>query len=241
MGIIRTTFFYTGYYVVTILMAIVFIATFPLLSLKARHLFATTWCDFIIGSLKWFCGVRYSLSGVENIPPAPTIIVSNHQSSWETIFFYKLTFPISPILKKELLRIPFWGWAMRLQKPIAIDRSNPKVAAKSLLQQGVERLNQGCSIIVFPEGTRNPARTMKRFSRSAAKLSIASGIPIVPIAHNAGDCWPRSGYVKFPGEISVTVGPAISPIGKSAGELTEEAEGWIRSTLSEQGLLKAEG
>ena len=135
--------------------------------------------------------------GSENLPEETAVFLANHQSSWETILFYGLIFPNSPILKKELLRIPFWGWSMWLQDPIAIDRSKPREAVKSLLTQGVDRIKNGKSVIVFPEGSRSPAGLIKRFSRGGAKLAIAAGVPIVPISHNAGDCWPPRESVSY--------------------------------------------
>ena len=149
----------------TIVMAGSFILLFPVLSKNARYRLATVWCDSVLNWLRLTCGVRYEIVGLENLPSTPTVFLANHQSSWETILFYKLLYPVSPILKKELMRIPFWGWAMRLQNPIAIDRSKPREAGKSLLIQGVDRLENGISVIVFPEGTRSAAGTIKRFSR----------------------------------------------------------------------------
>ena len=140
---IRSFIFYVGYYPVTVFLSIFFILLFPILPPKGRHIFASIWCGFILGSLRLCCGVRYVVHGLENLPNAPAIILANHQSSWETILFYKLIYPVSPILKKELTQIPFWGWSMRLLKPIAIDRSKPREAGRSLLIQGVDRIQKG--------------------------------------------------------------------------------------------------
>jgi len=159
-------------------------------------------------------------------------LLANHQSSWETLLFYQLIYPIAPILKKELLKIPFWGWALRLMKPIAIDRSKPRLAGKSLMDQGVKRLNQGYSIIIFPEGTRSPAGTIKPFSRGGAKLAIAADKPVLPVALDAGKCWPPKGFRKYPGLITVEFGALVYPQGHDANSLTEEVEGWIRKTVA---------
>ena len=122
---------------------------------------------------------------------------------------------------------------MWLQDPIAIDRSKPREAVKSLLTQGVDRIKNGKSVIVFPEGSRSPAGLIKRFSRGGAKLAIAAGVPIVPISHNAGDCWPPREFIKRPGFIRVTIGEAIGTTGRSASDLTDEAENWIRNSYQE--------
>jgi 1-acyl-sn-glycerol-3-phosphate acyltransferase len=229
----RSSMFYLGYYLGTIAIASCFIVSFPLLSQQGRYRFASLWCGFIINWLRLTCNVKYQVLGMENIPSGPVVIFSNHQSEWETIFLYPLVFPVSPILKKELMAIPFWGWAMRLQKPIAIDRSNPREASKSLLTQGVARIRDGYSVIVFPEGTRMGRQDVKRFSRGGAKLAIAAQATVLPIAHNAGYCWPPRRFLKHPGVITVVIGCAVSTEGMSASELTDDIEAWIRLKLAE--------
>jgi 1-acyl-sn-glycerol-3-phosphate acyltransferase len=157
------------------------------------------------------------------------VIISNHQSSWETLFFYGLVFPVSPILKKELLRIPFWGWALRLVKPISIDRSNKREAGKSLLTQGRARLKEGNWIVLFPEGRRSAPQTVAKFSRSGAKLAISASVSLLPIAHNAGDCWPKGRFTKTPGVITVTIGLPIDTAGADSSDLTNRCETWIKT------------
>ena len=217
----------------TFVMSALFIAIFPITTTSFRHRFASLWCNSVLNLLRFTCGVRYEVVGSENLPSETAVFLANHQSSWETILFYGLIFANSPILKKELLRIPFWGWSMWLQDPIAIDRSKPREAVKSLLTQGVDRIKNGKSVIVFPEGSRSPAGLIKRFSRGGAKLAIAAGVPIVPISHNAGDCWPPREFIKRPGFIRVTIGEAIGTMGRSASDLTDEAENWIRNSYQE--------
>jgi 1-acyl-sn-glycerol-3-phosphate acyltransferase len=173
--------------------------------------------------------------GLENLPNKPAIILANHQSSWETILFYKLIFPVSPILKKELTRIPFWGWSMRLLKPIAIDRSKPREAGRSLLVQGVDRIQNGNSVIIFPEGSRSKYGSVKRFSRGGAKLAIAANTDIIPIAHNAGYCWPAREFTKRPGLVTVVIGERIELGERDASELTADVEDWIRKKVNELG------
>lgn len=230
---LRSLLFYIGYCSVTIFLSIFFILLFPILPPKGRHLFACFWCDFVLGWLRICCGVRYVVHGIENLGKTPAIILANHQSSWETILFYKLVFPVSPILKKELTEIPFWGWSMRLLKPIAIDRSKPREAGRSLLVQGVDRIQRGNSIIVFPEGSRSNFGTVKRFSRGGAKLAIAADTDIIPIAHNAGYCWPAHRFVKRPGLITVVIGEKIELGERDASELTMDVENWIREKVDE--------
>lgn len=230
---IRSTFFYFGYYFFTVILSIIFILFFPILPPKGRHVIACIWCDSILVWLRLCCGVKYRIIGIDNLPKSPAIVIANHQSSWETILFYKLIFPVSPILKKELIAIPFWGWSMRLLKPIAIDRSKPREAGKSLMIQGVDRIENGNSVIVFPEGSRSKFGTVKRFSRGGAKLAVAAKTEIVPIAHNAGYCWPARDFIKKPGLITVVIGERIAIADLDANELTAVVESWIRKTVEE--------
>lgn len=231
--ILRSALFYLGYVFGTVVISSGFILFFPLLANKGRHFFASLWCSFVLLWLRLCCGVRYQVLGLENLSDKPSVIMANHQSSWETILFYKLVFPVSPILKIELMKIPFWGWAMRLQKPIAIDRSNPREAGKSLLIQGVDRIATGNWVIIFPEGTRSRSGRMKRFSRGGAKLAVAAKTPIIPIAHNAGRCWPAQKFIKQPGLVTVVIGKSVSTASGDASQITVDVENWIRKTVAE--------
>jgi 1-acyl-sn-glycerol-3-phosphate acyltransferase len=231
--IIRSIAFYLGYIPITIVISFVFILLLPLLPRRGRYLLATFWCHVILTWLKLTCGVNYEVSGKANLPDFPVVALSNHQSSWETIYFYTLLYPVSPIIKRELTNIPFWGWAIRLLKPIAINRSKPREAGKSLLVQRVARIKEGNSVIVFPEGTRSRPDQVKRFSRGGAKLAVAAQTAILPLAHNAGRCWPPRGFIKYPGTIQVSIGEVIPATGKSADELAIEAESWIRQQVRE--------
>lgn len=226
---LRTNLFFLGYYVGTVFLCSIFILIFPFLSQNMRHFSSTSWCKFILAWLRFSCGVRYRVTGLENITGQSIVVVANHQSEWETIFLYSFVSPISPILKKELLNIPFYGWALRLTKPIAIDRSNPRKAGRAVLTQGVERLHQGNTVILFPEGTRSEEGKIEKFSRGGAKLAIAAGVPVVPIAHDAGKCWPSKKFLKRPGTINVVIGKPIPSDGRDARELTVELESLIRN------------
>lgn len=225
----RSVLFQLGYVVITIVISSLFIFLFPIFTPKLRYSLARVWCNSVLTWLRLTCGVRYEIIGLENLPDSPCVIVSNHQSSWETLFFYSLVSPASPILKKELLNIPLWGWALRLLKPIAIDRANKREAGKSLLTQGRARLRDGNWIILFPEGRRSPPQTVAKFSRSGAKLAISSGVPVLPIAHNAGDYWPKGRFIKTPGLIRVSIGVPIDTTEANASAVSLECETWIRS------------
>lgn len=212
-------------------MSTFFILVYGLLPPRGRFNFASTWCFFVLQWLRVTCGVNYEVKGLENIPDGPAVYLSNHQSSWETLLFYRLIFPMSPILKKELLKIPFWGWALWLTRPIAIDRSKPREAGKSLLLQGVKRLQEGNSIVIFPEGTRSKPGEIRKFSRGGATLAEAAGVPVVPIAHNAGYAWPPRTFLKFPHKVTVEIGKPIAINDQSVNQITEQVEAWIRSAV----------
>jgi len=231
--VLRSFIFYIGFYSGTVFISTFFIILFPVLSSKGRHILTGFWCGFVLRWLRICCGVKYIVYGLENLPSTPAIILANHQSNWEAILLYKLVFPVSPILKKELIKIPFWGWAMGLLKPIAIDRSKPREAGRSLLVQGVDRIRNGNSVIVFPEGSRSNYGSVKRFSRGGAKLAIAANTDIIPIAHNAGYCWPAHLFIKKPGVVTVVIGEKMELGERDANELTADVECWIRKNVAE--------
>ncbi|MDO9476002.1 MAG: lysophospholipid acyltransferase family protein [Pseudohongiella sp.] len=223
----RSVLFSIGYALLTFVISVSVILVFWLLPPLKRFYLYSVWCNLVLWWLRITCGVSYRVEGLENIPAYPVVVMSNHQSAWETIFLYQLFTPACPILKKELLDIPFWGWAMRLQNPIAIDRSKPREAGRSLLTQGAQRIKQGLSILVFPEGTRAAAGTLGKFSRGGAQLAVATSTPALPVLHNAGLFWPAGTQLKTPGTILVVIGKPLHPDGKSAKELAAEFEEWV--------------
>ncbi len=234
---LRSSLFSLGYAGLTFIVAVVVMAVFWALAPQTRSWFYGLWCRLVVGLATLTCGIRYEVEGEENVPDdQPVVVISNHQSTWETIFLYQLFAPVVPILKKELLRIPFWGWALRLQKPIAIDRSRPREAMKSLLKQGQERIASGMSVLVFPEGTRSRPGHIGRFSRGGAQLAASSGAGVVPVIHDAGKCWPAGSMLKKPGTVRVIIGPAIPSVGRSAREIAAECDEWFDKHLPELGL-----
>ena len=226
---LRSGVFYLGYVLITVVLSTSFILLFPLLKSSGRHRIAAAWCRSVLRWLKLSCGISYTVEGAENLNRCPTVYLANHQSSFEAILFYQLICPVSPILKQELLQIPFWGWALRLVKPVAIDRSKPRVAARSLMVQGEAMLKEGNSIIIFPEGSRSEPGVVGRFSRGGTALAAAAKAPIVPIVHNSGYAWPSHRFIKFPGVVSIKVGDPISVTDRSVKNLTDEVEQWVRA------------
>lgn len=201
----------------------------PLLNIKQRQYVFTRYNVFVLWWCKVTCGVYYEIEGQENVPEGPCIILSNHQSSWETFLFQTLFSPLSTVLKKELLKIPLFGWGMRLLEPIALDRAQPIQAFKQLISQGHDRVSANRSVLIFPEGTRVAIGDQVKFNRGGAALAHHSQIPIVPVAHNAGLCVPSESFILTPGKITVKIGAPIYSEGKSKKELYEVSTKWIES------------
>lgn len=228
MQLIRSLLFYLGYYAVLVPHATLCVLLGLFIPVKWRYPYFLLWNAFVVWWLRITCGVRYRISGKENVPSGTYVMIANHQSPWETLFLYWEFLPICAILKKELLNIPFFGWGLRLLKPIAIDRSKKSQALQQLMKQGRANLDDGRSVLVFPEGTRVAPGVEKRYSAGAAELAIAAGKPLVPVAHNAGHFWPAHKMIKNPGTIQVMIGKPIYPDSRTAREITQEAETWIR-------------
>jgi 1-acyl-sn-glycerol-3-phosphate acyltransferase len=227
--IFRNFLFYLGLVPATILFALLG-TLFFFLPFRLRYYLITRWSHFFIFWAKTTCGLRYTIEGKENIPAQNAIIFANHQSMWETIFMQVL-FPTQCwVLKKELLKIPVFGWGLALLDPIAIDRKQFN-SVKTLIKQGFERLQKGRWVVIFPEGTRVAPHMNRPYSRSGAALAEATGYPILPVAHNAGLYWPRGFFIKKPGTIRIVIGSVIEAKDKTAHALNVAAEDWIKNTL----------
>lgn len=181
---------------------------------------------------KSICGIRYQIIGYENLPDEPVVLLSKHQSAWETIFLlYTMRRPVVFVMKKELLRIPFFGWTLALLRMIPIDRSYGTKAFRQVIEKGRKRLAEGLWIAIFPEGTRTAVGEKIKYRNSGTRLAIETQAKVVPIALNSGECWPRNSFIKKPGTITVSIGPPISPDEKSPDEMMSEVENWIESEM----------
>jgi 1-acyl-sn-glycerol-3-phosphate acyltransferase len=206
-------------------------AIFPF---PVRYRCARTWAGTVLKIAEVCCGIHYEVEGMEHIKSdSAAVVLSNHQSAWETIAFRYLLPPQTSLFKQSLLWIPFWGWAMATLKPIAIDRNNKHAALRKLISHGTEALKQGLWIIVFPEGTRMPVGEMESFSAGGAMLAQKSGYPVIPIAHDAGKCWPRYSFLKYPGTIKVKIGAPIATKGRKTSDINKEAEDWVIQAMRE--------
>ncbi len=192
------------------------------------------WGKINLLALKWICGLGYQVQGEDNLPPSPCIVLCKHQSTWETIALRALLPPEHTwVIKRELLRIPFFGWALAVYRPIAIDRSNTRRSIQKLLDQGKYWLDKGRWIIIFPEGTRVTSGQRQHYGRGGAMLARKTGYPVLPIAHNAGIFWRRRDIKKHPGEIILVIGKPLDPTGLSSTEINRCVEEWIERTVAE--------
>jgi len=196
---------------------------------------ARIWCFINIYTLRYVCGLQWRVEGRTHIPTTPHIYFAKHQSTWETMFLAMLLRPQVHVIKRELLRIPFFGWGYSAMRPIAIDRAAGRAAVEQMVAQGRERLDDGWSIMIFPEGTRVlPGRT-ERYRMGGAILAAKTGVPVLPVAHNAGEFWPRHSFVKWPGTITVVIGESIATAGKTPDKINAEAREWLEATMGRIG------
>jgi 1-acyl-sn-glycerol-3-phosphate acyltransferase len=229
--LLRSILFTTWLFVGTFLYAI---AVLLLCWLPDKKLYAVaySWSRNQLWMLDKLCGLTHTVEGVENIPPGAHISMWKHSSAWETIAQASLLPPQAWVLKRELTWIPIVGWAMRLLKPIAINRKAGAVAVTQIIDQGKQRLAEGLWILIFPEGTRVGPGEVRKYGVSGSLLASKAGCKIVPVAHNAGYFWPRRGWVKKPGVIRVAIGTPIDATDRDARELNDEVRAWIEGRLA---------
>ena len=228
--VFRSSLFAAGQVLLTLLFSPIALAAL-VLPYRTRYRVVMRWTFLNIWWLEVTCGLRYRVEGLENIPGRPTIVLCKHQSAWETLVLPRYFSPQTWVLKRELLRIPFFGWGLATLRPIAIDRAAGRSAMDQVLEQGRRRLTEGIWVVVFPEGTRVAPGTRRRYRLGGAVLAERTGNVVVPVAHNAGDYWPRRGFLKRPGTIRLVIGEPIVSEGRSAAEINARAAEWIESTV----------
>ena len=226
MSFARSALFALALLVVTPPYALVALATFPLPRML-RYRVISGWSRLVVLLARAILGIRWQVEGGEFLPQRPAVILAKHQSAWETMAFQLIFPPQVHVLKRELLWLPFFGWGLALMSPIAIDRRRGLSALRSIARRGRERLRQGFWVVVFPEGTRVAPGERRPYQLGGAWLAVASGAPVVPVAHNAGLLWPRNAFVKRPGTVTVRIGPAIDTANREATEINGIAEAWI--------------
>ena len=226
MTLLRSALFAAALVLITPVYALVALATFPLPRM-ARYRIISGWSRLIIYLSRILLRIEWRVEGRENLPGRPAVILSKHQSAWETMAFQLIFPPQVHVLKRELLWIPFFGWGLALMSPIAIDRSRGVAALRAIARRGRERLEQGFWVIVFPEGTRVAPGERREYQLGGAWLAAAAAAPVVPVAHNAGLLWPRNAFLKRPGTVTVRIGPAIDTAQRDPKTINSMAEQWI--------------
>jgi len=229
---LRSFLFWIGFVLLVVLFTGLLLLSFPF-PLEKRFLLTRAWSTSTIAWLRITCNLRYDVQGIENIGSQAGIVFAKHQSTWETLTLNFWFTPQSWVIKRELLWVPIFGWGTYMMDPIALDRGAGKRAIDQLVEQGRRRLEKGWWVIIFPEGTRVAPGKKGRYRIGGAVLAQRTGYPITPVAHNAGEYWPRRRFIKEPGVIQVRIGPPIRTDNKSAQQILDETEHWIETQMAD--------
>jgi 1-acyl-sn-glycerol-3-phosphate acyltransferase len=208
---------------------------------RVKWAIAVGWAHTCLWAGRFFCGLDVSTEGTENIPDEPCVFLIKHTTALETYWQIAALPPSTWVLKRELLWLPVFGWALGLvMKSIAIDRRSGGPAVKQVITKGKVRIASGMSVCIFPEGTRMPPGETRRYGVSGAALAKEAGCPIVPVAHNAGDFWPKRGLRKYPGKIRFCIGPPIRPDDRPPKETNLLAQEWVETKMAKISRLYQE-
>ena len=236
---LRTALFYLLMVPWTIACSLFAMVALYLLPYRHRHAICVRiWAQVSVFLCRVICGVRWQVEGEEHIPSQPCVLASNHQSAWETIFFQTRFSPQSTVVKRELLFIPFFGWALKRLSSISIDRGDQRIALQQLICQGTEHVRKGAWVLIFPEGTRQKWPNLGKIRRGAATLAKKSKAPLLPVVHTAGYCWAADRWTIKPGLVVVRFGPALLSTQKTTYEINTELESWLKANLSD--LVKSD-
>lgn len=227
---LRSGLFFVGYVISTVVFSLLSLPLW-LVGKKMRYRIMTSMAYFVIWWLKVTCGLSYRVHGAEHIPNTPCVALVRHESAWETFALQMLLPRQAWVLKRELLRIPFFGWGLLAMWPIAIDRGAGRAALKQVLMQGQARLDDGAWMVVFPEGTRMPAGELGKMNIGGALLAEKAQAPVIYISHNAGEFWAKGAFLKHPGVIDVHISPVLAA-GESAAAINQQAEAFFSEHLS---------
>lgn len=230
MIVLRSALFAVLQTLLTVAFSLIALLTFPF-SARTRYRIITLWNRIVVWLAEVVCGIRYRVIGLENLPKTPAVVMAKHQSAWETIALPVLLPPMALVIKRELLWVPFFGWGMAMLSPIAINRAEGRAALKQIVAQGRVRLADGFGVMIFPEGTRMAPGEIGRYGIGGAWLASHVNALVVPVAHNAGELWPKNSFLKHPGLITLSIGPAIDAAGMKPDALNEQVKAWIEAEM----------
>ena len=232
MQYLRSSIYWVLFIFSTVVYGLLIILALPFSADFRLHI-ARSWGYLNLFMLKWICGLDFRVEGVEHVQEQNAIVLCKHQSTWETIALHTIIPCGRWVFKRELLRIPIFGWALASTDPIAIDRSAGKKAVRQLVDKGIDKLKRGKWVILFPEGTRTAPGSEARYKIGGAVLAAESGYPVLPIAHNAGEFWARHSFLKRPGCITARIGEMIPTRGRDANDILEQTRDWIESQMQD--------
>ena len=232
MRFLRSALFILGLFVSTVLYAIPCVLV-RVLPYRMCFAFVSSWCAFNVFWVRVTCGIKYQISGLENIPSEPCVIMSNHQSTWETLAFPGIFPTLTWVIKKELLYVPFFGWGIASVQPIALNRKQGKKAFQQLISDGKKKLALGRYILIFPEGTRIPYEEQRPLKVGGFMLAKQANVSILPVAHDSGRLWPRKQFLKKAGTVNVRIGKPVSTENKTSEELRDMYADWLQATRAE--------
>ena len=226
----RSLLFSLYFYISVIVFAVFFAAVSPFINIKKRYSLTTNYIKILLKILRFICDINWKVLGKID-SQKPVVIASNHQGLWESLYLQTLCNPLTTIIKREIIYVPFFGWAVNLLQPIKINRLKKLESAKKVIRNGSKRIKGGFSVLVFPEGTRKePNTVVGKFARSAADLAIKNGVDLIPIYHDSGLYWRNKKFLKFPGTVQVVIGDPIS--GENSYEMTKNLEKWMNNMAS---------
>ncbi len=235
---VRSSLFALAVLLITPPYALLALLVVPLPALT-RYRVVTSWSHLVVALARSICGIRYRIKGPGCPSGGPYIVISKHQSAWETLVFQAIFPPQVMVVKRGLLWVPFFGWGLATLSPIAIKRGARTRSLRRLWEQGKDRLDRGFWIVIFPEGTRVRPGQRVKFQSGGAWLACRTAVSVIPVAHNAGELWPRNRFLKYPGTVTVSIGAPMASAGRKAEELNRELEAWIETEMQHIGHAHA--
>jgi 1-acyl-sn-glycerol-3-phosphate acyltransferase len=232
MLLIRSLVFQAYFFVSVLLFAIAVFVSW-MLPFEVRFGLARAWAASMLRAGRVICGLEYVVEGRENIPDEPCVIMIKHSTVFEAYAQMTIFPPQTWVVKRELMWIPIFGWGLAALKPIAINRRAGHTAVSQVIEQGIAKLERGIWVTIFPEGTRVLPGMVRKYGVSGAALAREAGCRVVPVAHSAGDFWPRRSLIKRPGVVRFCIGPPIETGGRTPKEINEAVREWIESKMTE--------